>query len=648
MQSTFVRLMVGCLAGLLVHSVWAVDAGDAGASLAEVSAGMTPPSETTSPSLSLSSNIPGQDEEVKKPWDYSPYQVLVWLVSDDPTITVETLEQPLRLYLDRDFSAVWRLHFSKAPSAVATAAKRDIHSLSYDLITAADPVLAVKRNHPEAVRIRIAKNVAEYVQQVYGTTGRIEEVRRRAAAAGNESIDGVDKRLKVVDGDAMKVASLWADEATEALLVSRGMASTLTEPEAKLISPKLTGLVSQAIENYDKIFIVRVHRDQVPNQIDVAEFDTLMRHFGPVATVYSATLSTLADKIGLGLTKAFAPVVRIDNAGQRNAVGLLRAGGLVLDQDSPAAIGVDDVLEPMIRKNDRNGTPILIGPMDFAFLLVTELEGRNIKMDFYAGRAGGLQGRRNSRTFRTALKVRPFGESTLLRLHLQRDPDFPLIGYELYEKELKSTSMTFIGRTDWDGRLEIERSEDPFRLLYVKNGGAVLARLPIVPGLQPKVVADLSGDDMRLQAEAYIRGVQNAIIDLVAIRELFKARIRLRLERGEMEKAENLMNALREQPSNEKLATAMGKKQTDFLKALGNKNANQRRKIDEMFATTRDLLAKHINPKLVRDLESDLISAKKNGGKLPPQKEPQDDTTDAPASENSSAGEAQNETAATE
>jgi hypothetical protein len=118
--------------------------------------------------------------------------------------------------------------------------------------------------------------------------------------------------------------------------------------------------------------------------------------------------------------------------------------------------------------------------------------------------------------------------------------------------------------------MRVEPSEDRLRLLYVKNGGAVLARLPIVPGLHALDVADLSGDDTRLQAEAYIRGVQNAIIDLVAVRELFKARIRLRLERSEMPKAEALMVALRDQPSNEVLANDMGKK-ADILQQPAQK-----------------------------------------------------------------------------
>ncbi|MGI9469907.1 MAG: hypothetical protein ACR2NZ_00140 [Rubripirellula sp.] len=575
------------------------------------------PVATDSSQASKPPTVAASVSKEEAPWDYSPYRVLIWLVSDDPSVSVKSIEKPLRDFLDRDFAAIWRTDIAEAPLAVATAAKRNMSGMSYDIITAADPVLAVKRDHPEAVRIRIAKNVGEFVSKVYGTQGRIDEVKERAAEAGDASIDGVAERLEVVDGDAIAVRDLWADKETEALLLSRGIAKSLDEPEAKLVTPKLANLVGQAVKDFDKIFVVRVQRDQIPTEIAVVELDTLMRHFGPVATMTSEDDGTLPAAVGRTITRAFAPVIRIDNAGQKNAVGLLRAGGLILDEDSPAALKVDDVLQPMTRKNDRNGKPIIIGPLDWAFLLVTEFEGRNVKMDFYAGRAGGLQGRKNKRTFRTALKVRPFEDETVLRLHLQRDPNFPLIGYELYEKELKSTKMTFIGRTDWNGRLKIEQTEDPFRLLYVKNGGAVLARLPMVPGLHTLDVADLSGDDMRLQAEAYIRGVQNAIIDLVAIRELFKARIHLRLGKGEMEKADLLMQGLRDQPSNQNLAKEMGKRHDAFVKALA-RSANQRRKVDEMFSTTRELLSKHISPKLLRDLETDMITAKKNGGKLPP------------------------------
>ena len=563
-----------------------------------------------------------KNSEIDLPWDYSPYKVLIWLVSDDPAISISTVEQPLREFLDRDYSAIWRVTMADAPRAVVNAANRNMAGMNYDSITAADPVLAVKRTHKDAVRIRVPENVAQYVTKIYGTEERINEVKRRAALLGDKTVSGVEKRMEIVDGDAIAVSNLWAEEETEAVLVSRGAARSLDDPEAKVVLPKLADLVSQSVEAYDKIFIARLESTSVPMQVSVVEMDTLMRHFGPVAKMQSGSRNTLTTTIGKTITRAFAPVVRIDNAGQRAATGLLRASGLIVDDDSPANLEMGDVLEPMIRKNDRNGKPFVIGPLDWAFLKVTAFEGRNVKMDFYSGRAGGLQGRKNKRTFRTALRVRPFQEASTVRLHLQKDPNTPMIGYELYEKELKSTKMTFVGRTDWDGRLRIEPNEDPLRLLYVKNGGAVLARLPIVAGLHEWDVADLSGDDTRLQAEAYIRGVQNSIIDLVAVRELFKARIRLRLERGEMDKVETLMVALREQPSNEILANDMGKKQTYFNNLLkGSGSANQRAKVDQMFGVTRDLLTTHINGKLVRDLEAEDTAAKKNGGKAPKKKD---------------------------
>jgi hypothetical protein len=555
-------------------------------------------------------------------WDYSPYRVLIWLSSDDPSISAVSVERDLRAYLDRDFSSVWRVDLAPTPTAIRTLAARNMASLDYDAITASDPVLAIKRDHPDAVRIRTISNVAEYCKSVLVTANRHEDVVNRAkshgvAAQGDAAMQGVADLLSPVSGDELAVSQRWAESATEALLVSRGMAKTLVEPEAKLITPLISGLVGDAFESYDKIFIVHARRNSIPTAIDVVEVDTLMQHFGPVVTEPFSTAGTLTSAIGRGVTRAFAPVVRIENAGQRSATGLLRAGGLIIGDSSPASIAVNDPLEPMVRKNDRNGQPTLIGPVDWALLLTTGLEERYLKMDFYAGRSGGLQGRKNKRTFRMALKARPQSESTLLRLHLQRNPNFPLIGYELYEKELKSRKMTFVGRTDWNGRLRIEKSDFPLRLLYVKNGGSVLARLPMIPGLYPTAVADLSGDDLRLRAEAYVRGAQNDITDLVAMRKLYKIRIRKQLEQGEMEAALRLMNSLRGQPTNQELSAAIGRKQVEFLELIGNRNIGQRRKVDQMFTTTRELLSKHLTPKVIRDLEADLLKASENGGRLP-------------------------------
>ncbi len=578
----------------------------------------------TDPASETDSDAEVETKEVQ-PFDFDPYRTLIWVASDSPRVCADTLRDDLQKVLDRDFHAVWRTKIEDAPMSVASMAMRVLSEVNFDTLAATDPVIAVKRSHGDAVRIRFAGDVGRYASSILTTTGRMEEIRARLAGDPDSPKNAWLRILHAIEGDAVALKDAWAKEDTEAILVSRGMAETLTEPEAKIIVPPITGQVIDAAEAYDKIFIVRIRTATSPMKVESVEFDTLMRYFGDTSRATVSSFNLLPEVVGATLRDVFAPVARIDDAGKSNAVGLVRASGLVTDKNSPALVNVGDVLVPMVRKDDRNGNPISIGPLDWAYLLAKELDGRRVKMDFHAGRAGGLQGRKNARTHRVGLRIRPRKDQTLLRLHAKGDANQPLIGYEIYEKELEGKSMTFIGRTDWNGRLDVEPTdEQPLRLLYVKNGGAVLARLPMVPGHHEKMVADLGGDDMRLQAESYIRGVQNSIIDLLAIRELFKARIMMRLERGDLEPAEELLEVLRNQPTNERLANDMGKRQSEFIKAIG-KNANQQRKVDEMFSVTREMLTKHINPKLVRDLEEAVIVAKENGGKLPPKSDEETD-----------------------
>lgn len=552
---------------------------------------------------------PSVEEE---PWDYSPYRIRIWIASNDPRVTASSLREPLSQWLDRTYSAVWRTTISDAPASVRATINRDLRAITYDAITSADPVLAIKRDHPDAPRLRIAADVSKYVKQCLATPDRLAEVKQRGVDVGNPTLNGVDTIMKAIEGDSLSLIESWKNPQVEAVLLNRGMAAKLKQPEAKLISLPIDDLVMEEVQDHDKIFIVRVDASSVPRRIEVVELDCLMRHFSAVVSGESIDFASLPVVIGQALTQAFGPIVRIEDAGQKTAVGLVRASGLVVDPKHPALISQGEFLQPMVRKNDRNGDPIAIGPIPWAFLHVKKVEKARVDMDLYAGRMGGLQGRKNSRTFRMALRTRPTLDQTIVRLHAQGNPNEPLAGYEIYEKELDSIDMTMVGRTDWNGKLVIGKTDKGMRLLYVKNGGAILARLPVVPGLTPMEVADLVGDDQRLRAEAYIRGTQNAIVDLIAIRTLLAARIRLRLEKGQMNEAKELLQALRDQPTYDTIANDMGKK----VVQIKGRNGNEQRKIDEMFAQTREMLVKNINSKLLRDLEEDVAAAEANGGVL--------------------------------
>lgn len=568
-----------------------------------------------------SPSVPSEDEIPEVPWDYSPYRVLIWIASRDPSFNAAELSEQVSEYLDRDFHAIWRMDIQDAPPTIATAAFRSMNELSFDYIAASDPVIAVKKDHDDAIRIQSVLSLPQYIKNIPVTDGMRSNVLRRAEEAGKPTLGGNLSSLKTFSGDALALAESWKKPTTEAILVTRGQANMLDEPKAKILDLPISGLISSAVNQYDKIFVVRIRNRAEASDVSVVEMETLMQLFGKVMSVPFTSTQDLPNVIGHTVTSAFSPMLRIDEAGQKSATGMIRAANLIMDPESPANVPVGRVLQPMIRKDDRNGRPIGIGEIEWAYLIATEKDGANVKMDYYTGRPGGLQGRKNKRTHKMAMLMKPAFDSTQLRLHVKDRPDLPLIGYELYERTLKAKTMTFIGRTDWNGRLKVEKADNPMRLLYVKNGGAVLARLPLVPGLTETATADLVGDDLRLQAEAYVRGAQNAIVDLVAIRKLLGARIRLRLRKGQMKEAEELLLALREQPTNEELANDMDKKQAYFLDEIGNRNVGQRRKVDDMFKTTREMLGKQINPAMMRDLEGDFADAKANGGKLPPAKE---------------------------
>jgi hypothetical protein len=570
----------------------------------------------------------------EQPWEYLPYRVQVWIASSDERASAEQLSIPLQQFLDRSFAAVWKTNIVQAPGPIQAAAIRDFESISYESITSVDPVLAIKRDHPEAPRLRFASDISKYIKKCFTTADRLAEVKRRGAAIGNETLDGALSIVTAVDGDAIAVSNLWKDQATEALILSRGMAADLSKPEAKIIRLPLENLVAEEIQNNDKVFIVRIDSLTQPIQVEVVELDCLMRQFSPIIKTQSLGFSSLPAVVGESIVKAFAPVVRIEDAGQKTAVGITRASGLVVPEDHrekhPALISEGEFLQPMVRKDDRNGNPIAIGPIPWAFLHVKKIENSRLNMDLYSGRSGGLQGRKNARTFRMALRTRPVGASSTIRLHAAGSPTDALAGYEVYEKKLDAIDMKLVGRTDWDGRIVVNKADAPMRLLYVKNGGAVLARLPIVPGLTKIEVADLMGDDQRLRAEAYIRGTQNAIVDLIAIRTLLAARIRLRLEKGQMAEAKELLEALKKEPTYDTIANEMGKK----VVQIKGRTSVEQRKIDELFASTREMLVKNINSVLIRDLEADVVAAEANGGKLKkPAAAPESSASEAPASE---------------
>jgi hypothetical protein len=188
------------------------------------------------------------------------------------------------------------------------------------------------------------------------------------------------------------------------------------------------------------------------------------------------------------------------------------------------------------------------------------------------------------------------------------EPKVPMAGCDAYVYPPgKKEAVALIGQSDRQGRLSLSPGKDSIMsVLLVKNGKTMLAKLPIVPGLQPRLMAELPKDDNRLKAEGFIGSLQEEIFDLVARQKILATRVKVRIEAKQFDKAGELIDEVRQLPGPQQFVTRMVKEQEKL--ATGDQVIQK--KIDKLFDDTRKLITQHLSVTLVEELDRDLRDAK--------------------------------------
>ena len=151
----------------------------------------------------------------------------------------------------------------------------------------------------------------------------------------------------------------------------------------------------------------------------------------------------------------------------------------------------------------------------------------------------------------------------------------------------------------------------PLYLYYVKNGETLLARLPIVTGMKTMEQADLPDDRRRLETEAFLRGLQGEVLDIVVRRKILESRIKQKTKTGKREEAERLLDDLKRVKSYDKMAEQIeGIQRRALSTEQGSVSTGALKRIDKMLDTTRQMMQKYLQDTLVRDLESELNKTK--------------------------------------
>ncbi|OHB66747.1 MAG: hypothetical protein A2V70_09975 [Planctomycetes bacterium RBG_13_63_9] len=386
------------------------------------------------------------------------------------------------------------------------------------------------------------------------------------------------------------------------------------DSDAEAIARYLTALTLRrppTSPEYDKLILLAVVPDRGGCRVTARELDVRTRTWSLPVSRQVPQLAKLRDAALDALMAAFAPLARIDDVEGNRVVLRLKAAALpVRDDEQLTLVKPGDVFQPIIRYDERDGQPRGILPVPWTFCTVEEVGPEKLDCRVYSGLRSPLSARRRGRVQQLALAVVAPRKPSTLRLVAQSDPKRALAGYEVFGRDPDSKTATLLGRTDRRGRITVPPGKGPLCILLVRNGNELLARLPIVPGAEEEIVAEIADDDERLEAEGFITGLQEELVDLVTQREVLIARIRARIEAGEFDEAAEVVDQLRRLPSESEFDRILAEQQ----KRIRSANPAAQAKINALFGDTRKLVGKHLDPAVVEDLWQQLRKARGDVG----------------------------------
>ncbi len=365
-----------------------------------------------------------------------------------------------------------------------------------------------------------------------------------------------------------------------------------------------------ALLERDKLFLVAVRPMNGGWTVTTRELDCRTRSWQAIRRLVVRQTDRLGQAVGDEIIRAFTPIGLVGRSLDDHVEVTMRAGlltgGAELERLMPPP---GSVLRTVLRKNDRLGklAPNGVQAIPWTLLQVEAIDFADATCSIVSGLRNPFRSRSTRQVEKIALLARPTLDQTVLRLVAKGDTNTTLTGYDIYARLPGEKTSTFVGRTDWRGQVVVKRDQDPIKIMYVKNGGRLLARLPLVPGFETTTIAELVDDSARLEAEGFLTGIQEQMVEVMARQQVYAIRIRRALENQQLDKAESLLDELSSLPTREDLLLAV----RDRQQALTSDNRAVQDRIDRMFRETRGLIQKYVSNSLIDQLRSEVLAARR-------------------------------------
>ncbi len=364
-------------------------------------------------------------------------------------------------------------------------------------------------------------------------------------------------------------------------------------------------LPRETLADADKVFLLRIGPRGSGYEVAVREYDVYTQTFGSVVTRRLGQRQMLGEIAFLGMLEAFAPLGRVEEVDNRTTKLRIRAGELGLRDKSITLLKKGDVFVPRLRFNNSDGSPREIREVPWTYLYTESIEGSLATCHVHTGLRSPLTSRRRGRTEQLGLVVRPPRRNTRMEIYSRTDGDVPLEGYAVYVYGPESPATELLGYTNGRGAIDVPPPPPDvpsLRLLIIKNGGELLAKLPIVPGLEPSTKALVTDDDLRLSVEGFITGLQEEVVDTVARCAVLLALINKRMENGAKDEAKQLLDEIYKLPQREQFLARMATREEGVF----TNDPTVQNKVKKLFTDTRTLLDRFLDDKTIKDVAAQL------------------------------------------
>ncbi|SFH72105.1 hypothetical protein [Planctomicrobium piriforme] len=364
----------------------------------------------------------------------------------------------------------------------------------------------------------------------------------------------------------------------------------------------------------DKMFRVLIDDQGAGSVALCREWDQCSRSLGQTR---SATIHDRRDvprELAALIAEAFRPLVEIDVIDGGKIEGLVRAGEFPPRIDELTPVRTGDYLVPFFRHLDRKKDVRSIQFLPWTYLKVDQIERARVRTSLVSSFPNPFPASRR-RMEVWALRERPTLPTTEIYVSPRGGKQNPLAGVrcEVFNErptpEQPATDVLKL-KTSRLGLITVPASsQHVVRYLQIYSGDALLARVPLIPGLVPRLELEVPDDRARLNVEGEVHLLEGELIDIVATREVLMARIRTAADQDRWPDVDRLMEDLNKLPNLKAFLSRIETLRIQSVYAAQQaKDRVAETRIERLCEKIGDSAKKHLDPVRVNDLKANIAS----------------------------------------